>query len=196
MGNTHLNWLSGDPTLWIAKWEELINNAERYEENLLTWLRDICLVWEQVLDLIVYFSNTKLSIRKHTMAEYTPGKISSSIHFHLKDRKHRSILKPVRKPKATRSSSATQGVTLTKEEVPNVLDTSNVTETTAAIVEKPKTPSKKNKKRKNQKDNRGSNNSNQVSLHDRDSNNCSRSPVPDRTTNRQKCNPYTGCGDP
>ncbi len=82
MGNTYLEWPSGGLTLWVARWEELINKAERYEENLPTWLRDICLIWEQVPDLIVYFSNIKLSIRKHTTAEYKQAEISSSIHFY------------------------------------------------------------------------------------------------------------------
>lgn len=194
MGNTHLDWPSGGPTLWLARWEELINKAERYEENLPTWLRDVCLVWEQVPDLIVYFSNIKLSIRKHTTAEYTPAEISSSIHFHWEHRKQRSMLKPVSKPKATRSAFATQGVTLNGEEVPNVLDTPDVAETGAAIAEKPKTPSKKDKKRKNRNDNRGRNNFNRSSSRDRDSSNRSRSPGPDRTTTRRKRDPCTGCG--
>ena len=51
MGNTHLDWPSDGPTIWLAKWEELINKAERYNENLPIWLRDVCLVWEQVPDL-------------------------------------------------------------------------------------------------------------------------------------------------
>ncbi len=160
MGNTHLDWPSGGLTLWLVRWEELINKAERYEENLLTWLRDVCLVWEQVPNLIVYFSNIKLTIRKHTTAEYSPAEISLSINFHWENRKQRSMLKPVSKPKATRSAFAIQGVTLNREEVPNVSDTHDVTETGVAIAEKPKTPSKKNKDRKNQKDNRGRNNSN------------------------------------
>ncbi len=82
MGNTLLDWPTGDPTLLLARWEELINKAERYEENFPTWLRDVCLVWEQVPDLIVYFSNIKLSIQKHTTAEYTLAEISLLIHFH------------------------------------------------------------------------------------------------------------------
>ena len=28
MGNTHLDWPSGGPSLWLARWEELINKAE------------------------------------------------------------------------------------------------------------------------------------------------------------------------
>ena len=43
-GNTHLDWPSGGLTLWLAKWEELINKVERYEENLPTRLRGVCLV--------------------------------------------------------------------------------------------------------------------------------------------------------
>ncbi len=104
------------------------------------------------------------------------------------------MLKPVSKPKATRSAFTAQGVTLNWEKVPNVSDIPNVTETGAAIAEKPKTPSKKNKNRKNQKDNRGRNNSNQSSSRDRDSSNRSCSPGPDRTINRRKRDPYIGCG--
>ncbi len=104
------------------------------------------------------------------------------------------MLKPVSKPKATRSAFAIQGVTFNWEEMPNVSDTPKVTETGAAIAEKPKTPSKKNKNRKNQKDNQGRNNSNQSSLCDKNSSNRSCSPGPDRTTKRQKCDSCTGCG--
>lgn len=59
------------------------------------------------------------------------------------------MLKLISKPKAIRSAFATQGVTLNREEVPNILDTPNVAEIRAAIAEILKTPSKKNKKRKN-----------------------------------------------
>ncbi len=58
------------------------------------------------------------------------------------------MLKPVSKPKATRSALATQGVILNGEEVPNDSDTPDVGETGAAIAEKPKTPSKKKKSEK------------------------------------------------
>ena len=194
MENTHLDWSSGGPTLWLVRWEKVINKAEQYEENLLTWLRDVCLVWEQVPDLIVYFSNIKLSIQKHTTAEYTPAEISSSIHFHLGHWKQRSMLKRVSIPKVIRSAFVTQGIILNNEKVPNVSDIPDITETGAAIAEKPKTSSKKNKKRKNQKDNRGPNNSNQSSLRDRDSSNRSCSPGTDCTTNRQKRDLFTGCG--
>lgn len=56
------------------------------------------------------------------------------------------MLKPVSKPKTTRSAFATQKVMFNGKKVSNVLDTSDVTETRAAIAEKPKTPAKKNKK--------------------------------------------------
>ncbi|MCJ1263357.1 hypothetical protein MMC22_003227 [Lobaria immixta] len=168
MGNTHLDCPSGGPTIWLAKWEELINKAERYNENLPTWLRDVCLVWEQVPDLNIYFSNVKLSIRKHTTAEYTPAEISSSIHFHWEHRKQHLALKPMSKPKATRSAFTARGVTLNGEEAPDVSDNPDATAVGAIIAEKPKTPPKR--KRKNQND---------------DS---------DRTTNRQKRDPCTACG--
>ncbi len=194
IGNKHLDWPSGGPTFWLAKSEELINKAERYEENFFIWLRDIFLMWEQVPDLIVYFSNIKLSIRKHTTAKYTPAEISSSIYFHWEHRKQRSMLKRVSKLKATRSAFAIQRVTLNREEMPNVSVTPDVTEIGAAIVGKLKTPSKKNKDRKNHKDNRGRNNSHQSSMRNRDSSDRSCSPGPDRTTNGQKGEPCTGCG--
>ena len=110
MENTHLDWPSGSSTFWLARSEELMNKAEQYEENLPIWLRDVCLMWEQVPDLIVYFINIKLNIRKYTTAEYTPAEISLSIYFHWEHLKQRSILKPVSKPKATRSAFAIQGV--------------------------------------------------------------------------------------
>ncbi len=53
------------------------------------------------------------------------------------------MLKPVSKAQATRSAFATQGVSLNGEEVPNTSNTPDVTETGAAVAEKPKTPSKK-----------------------------------------------------
>ncbi len=87
MENTHLDWPSGGPTLWLARWEKLINKTERYQENLPTWLRDICLVFKQVQDLIVYFSNIKLRIREYTTAEYKSTEISSLIHFHWEHQK-------------------------------------------------------------------------------------------------------------
>ncbi len=55
------------------------------------------------------------------------------------------MLKPVSKSKVTRSAFAIQAFTLNGEEVPNVSDTHDVTETGAAISGKPKTPLKKNK---------------------------------------------------
>ncbi len=193
MGNTHLDWPSGCPTLWLARWEELINKTKQYEENFLIWLRDVCLMWEHVPDLIVYFSNIKVDIRKYTTVENRPAKISSLIYFHWEHRKQRLMLKPISKPKATWSVFATQRITLNGEEVPNISDTLDVTETGAAVAEKPKIPSKKNKKRKNQKDNRGLNNSNQSSLCDSDSSNLSRSPRPDRITNKWKVDLCIGC---
>lgn len=38
MGDAHLGWPPGGPALWIAKWEELLNQAERYDEPQRTWL--------------------------------------------------------------------------------------------------------------------------------------------------------------
>lgn len=161
MESTHLDWPSGGPTIWLAKWEELLNKAEQYEENLPTWLRDVCLAWEQVPDLVVFFSNIKLSIWKHTTAKYTPAEISSTIYFHWEHRKQRSLLKPIGKPKTTQSAFAAQGVTLNGEEAPDASealdaseapDASATPDTTEAGViapEKPKLSSNKNRQKSN-----------------------------------------------
>ncbi len=111
MGNTRLYWPSGGSTLCLAKCKEFIDKAEQYEESLCIWLKDVCLVWEQVLDFIVHFRNIKLSISKYTMVGYRSAEINLSIHFHWENRKERSIIKPVSKPKATRSAFATQELT-------------------------------------------------------------------------------------
>ena len=117
MGNTHLDRSSGSSALWLARWEEIINKAEEYKENLLIWLQDICLVWEQVPDLVAYFSNIKLSFQKHALAEYTSAEISSSIQFHWEHQKQRLTLKSISKSKATRSAFASQGVILNGKKV-------------------------------------------------------------------------------
>ena len=56
------------------------------------------------------------------------------------------MLKLVSKPKDSRSAFITQGVTLNREEMPNASDPPHVTETGAAVTEKPKNPPKKSKK--------------------------------------------------
>lgn len=60
------------------------------------------------------------------------------------------MLKLVSKPKATQSAFITLKIIFNEKKVLNILDTSNVIETEAAIIEKPKTFSKKNKKQKNE----------------------------------------------
>ena len=77
MGEAHGSWSSGGPTLWLAKWKELINKAEQYDEPLRTWLRDVCLVWKQVSDLGVYFSQVQINLKKGDIAQYTLAEISS-----------------------------------------------------------------------------------------------------------------------
>ena len=77
-------------------------------------------------------------------------------------------LKPVSKPKATRSAFTARGVTLNGEEAPDVSDNPDATAAGSAIAEKPKAPSKRKRKSRN-----------------KDS---------DRTTNSRKRNPCAGCG--
>ena len=192
MGNTHLDWPSGGPTIWLAKWEELLNRAERYEENLPTWLRDVCLVWEQVPDLIAFFSNVKQSIRKGTTAEYTSAEISSSIHFYWEHRKQRSTLKPVNKPKATRSAFTAQDATLNGEEAPDASVTSDSAETTAGAAKQSKRSTKR-KQRKSRNPQRGR----RTDSTEEDSNqssNRSRSPKANRTKSDRKRDPCDACG--
>lgn len=87
MRNTHFDWPSSSLTLLLARWKELINKKKRYEKNFPTLLRDVCLIWEQVLDLIIYFSNIKLSFWKNTTDIYTPAIISLIIFFYWEHHK-------------------------------------------------------------------------------------------------------------
>lgn len=195
VSNTHLDWPSSGPTIWLAKWEELLNRAERYEENLPTWFKDVCLVWEQVPDLAAFFSNVKQGIWKGTTAEYTLPEISSSIHFYWEHRKQRSTLKPVNKPKATQSAFATQGPTLNGEEAPDASVTPESAEatakTTAEAAKQPKQLTKR-KQRKGQNQQRRRTDSNEESSN-QPSSNRSRFPK-SRTTNNRKHDPCTACG--
>ena len=104
------------------------------------------------------------------------------------------MLKPISKPKVTQLAFATQKVILNGEKMPNILDTSYITEIGAAITKKPKNPTKENKKQKNQNNNRGRNNFNQSSLCNKDSRNCSRFSQINYITNGQKRNSCTKCG--
>ena len=122
MGEFHGSWPSGGPTLWLAKWEELINKAERYDEPLRTWLRDVCLVWEQVSDLTVYFSQVQISLERGDTAQYTPAEISSQIHRRWEHRKQGLALRVINKPKATRSAFNAVDVTFDGEEPPEAED--------------------------------------------------------------------------
>lgn len=110
------------------------------------------------LTLNYLFQQYKAKYSETHHKQYTPAKISSTIHFHLEHHKQRSILKLVNKPKATWLVFATEKVTFNRKKVLNVLDTFNLTQTKTLIIKKPKTPKKKNKKRKNQKNNWGCNN--------------------------------------
>lgn len=108
---------------------------------------------EQVLYLIFYFNNIKLSIYKYIIAKYTLVKISLLLNFYLEYWKYCLTLKPVSKPKATQSIFATKKVIFNSKMMINTLDSPNDIETRANLTEKSKTPSKKNKKRKNLNDN-------------------------------------------
>ncbi|MCJ1426997.1 hypothetical protein MMC29_004900 [Sticta canariensis] len=106
MGVALLDWPSGGPTNWLAKWEKLINQATRYDEPLLSWLRDICLVWQRVSDLAVLLSNVKDKMEENDAARYTPALASSKIQYYWELKKQGSALRDTNKPKATRSAFA------------------------------------------------------------------------------------------
>lgn len=104
MGEAHGGWPSGRPTIWLAKWEELLNQAEQYDEPLQTWLQNVCLVWEQVPDLTVYFSHVQIALEEGNTAKYTPAEISSQIHRRWEHKKQSLALKVINRPKTTRSA--------------------------------------------------------------------------------------------
>lgn len=122
MGEAHGGWPSGGPTIWLAKWEELINQAKRYDEPLRTWLRDVCLVWEQVPDLTVYSSQVQISLERGDTAQYTPAKISLQIHCRWEHRKQGLALRAINRPKATRSAFTATEATFDGEEPPEAED--------------------------------------------------------------------------
>ena len=104
------DWPSGGPNTWLGKWEKLHNDSVQYDEPLRTWLRDVCQVWEQISDLLVYISNIKLDIQRGNTAAHTPTSVSSTIQWHWQYRKQGLALR-VSKPKTTRSAFATQKAT-------------------------------------------------------------------------------------
>lgn len=168
MGTALLDWPSGGPTIWLAKWEELISQSIRYDEPLRTWLRDVCLVWERVPELSNYFSTVQTSIDELDTDKYTPASISAMIQRRWEHKKQDSTSRVANKPRATRSAFTARGVTLNGEEAPDASDNPDATAAGAAITEKPKAPSKRKHKSQNE-----------------DS---------DRTTNKRKRDPCTACG--
>ncbi|MCJ1462703.1 hypothetical protein MMC07_001306 [Pseudocyphellaria aurata] len=82
MGSAFLDWPSGGPTNWLGKWQKLINQANRYDKPLRTWLRDVCLVWERVSDLTVFFANVKDKMQENNANDYTHTTISAKIQYY------------------------------------------------------------------------------------------------------------------
>lgn len=121
-----VDWPSGGPTAWLSKWEELINRADQYEDPLPTWLRDICLVWERVSALNVFFTNVQIDIQQNTATNYTPDSVRGSITRFWEHKKQGLSLRVAGRPKATRSAFTTQKVTFDGEEAPETAATTAV----------------------------------------------------------------------
>lgn len=68
--------------------------------------QDVCLVWKNVPDLAVYFSQVQINLEKGDTAQYTPAEISSYIHRRWEHRKQGLALRVINKPKSTRSAFA------------------------------------------------------------------------------------------
>lgn len=113
------------------------------------WLRDVCLVWERVPDLIVYFSHFQINLEKGDTTQYTPAEISLQIHRRWEHRKQGLALRVINKPKATRSAFATD-VMFDGENAPEDAAKTATTVPTSTTGEKPD-DSKKRRLSKNSK---------------------------------------------
>lgn len=118
VGVAYLEWPSGGPTTWLAKWEDLLTRADRYGEPLPMWLREVSMVWERVPALASYFSTISANIIINNTDQYTPNLLSAMIKNFYEMRKQSSSLRLMNRPRATRSAFATQGVTYDGEEAP------------------------------------------------------------------------------
>ena len=196
MGSVYVDWPTGGPTTWLAKWEELINRAIRYDEPLRTWLRDICLVWERVPELSVFFAQVQLNLEAGNTAGYSHSSVSLTIQRRWEHKSVGLSLRVINRPKATRSAFATD-VTFNEEAAPDVSDTTNTTTVSLA---------KKKGNRRGRRSNRGRQGGSKVRDRSRSSKpDRSRSPKPDRNQplrqtqaakrdNKYRNDPCSACG--
>lgn len=112
-----LDWPLGGPFNWLAKWEQLTNQAERYNEPLPTWSGDVCLVWERVPALSVYIHTVQMRIQENDTDKNTISEVSGKIQHFWEQKKRSLALRTTTRPKATRSAFTTQEVTFDAQHV-------------------------------------------------------------------------------
>lgn len=115
MMNGLIDWPSGGPGNWLAKWEDLVYRAREFEEPLPNWLSDVSLVWQKVPDLMFEFKAIERDIRNEEVGDYTKAQISAIIQQAWERRKQGLALRYT-KPRSTRSAFA--AVTFEGQEAP------------------------------------------------------------------------------
>ena len=104
-------WPAGGPGNWIAKWEDLMNRARKYNVIINAWLTDVSTVWRPVPALATYFDTVETRIIEQEAQRYTVASVSAAIQQHWEQVQQGSVVKRT-KPRTTRSAFATQEATL------------------------------------------------------------------------------------
>lgn len=119
MMNGMIDWLTGGPSAWIAKWEDLIYRAREFKEPMTNWLADVSLVWQRVPDLTFYLKAIETDIMKEKDGDYSTAHISATIQREWERQKQGLALR-YNKPRASRSAFAT--TTYDGQEAPEFQD--------------------------------------------------------------------------
>ena len=101
-----IKWPTDGPSIWLAKWEDLICRVEQFNVTLENWLTDINSVWQQVLGVAGYFDEVEKKVVQGKQHKYLPANISAAIPQYWERQREGTILK-FSKPKATRLVFAT-----------------------------------------------------------------------------------------
>lgn len=72
-------WLTGGPSIWLAKWKDLICRAIQFNITLENWLIDISSVQQQVSGVVGYFDKVERKIVQEKQHKYLPTDISAGI---------------------------------------------------------------------------------------------------------------------
>lgn len=112
-----LEWPTGGPSNWLAKWEDLIARAEQFNVSLKFWLTDVSTVWGRVPGLTFYFERVEMRVLEGKEGKYVPAAVSAFIQYAWDQMKEGEMV-TFRKPRATRSAFSTQKVTFDGEEAP------------------------------------------------------------------------------